>query len=318
MTGPIKRDGPTTGHGEEVRKVTPGGEAPLFSSMIESHLRKQLAGFGLSLVSVSDERGLYTICRARDESTGKEVSVKVLSAEDMPNEEYRKRFIQQAEVSRKVSGPNVEQVLRVLESGKSVLVVCEHIQGRTLEEHLRRTGAMDWDSVRGMSLQLCDAISEIHRVGIVHRDLKPGNVMVEDGTGAVKVLDFSFAKLPPGTARGFTTLDGAVMGTPEFMSPEQARGKKVDARTDIYAFGAVMYRLLSGKPPFEFDTETSPAEAWMAIGLKIIGEPVTPLSEAAPQVPENVSAIVMRCLAKDPAERFQTVSELRAAISAAS
>ncbi len=314
MTGPIKKDGPTEGHGEEVRKVAPGSGLPMFSSMFESHLRKLLETAGLSLVSVIEERGLYTVCSAKDsKSLGITVSVKVLSTEDIA-EEYRERFIQQAEVSKKVRSPSVEKVLRIEEVGPSVIVISEHIPGRTLDKLVEKDGPMDWNAVKSMSLQLCDALDAIHSVGIVHRDLKPGNIMVEEGTGALKVLDFSFAKLPPGTSRGFTTLDGAVMGTPEFMSPEQARGRKVDARTDIYAFGATMYCILSGKPPFEFDTETSPAEAWMAIGLKIIGEPVPALSEIAPQVPEGVSALVMKCLAKDAAERFQSVSELREAI----
>lgn len=314
MTGPIKRDGPTTGHREEERAVESGGKMPLFSSMFESHLRKLLETAGLNLVSIVEERGLYTVCKAADsKSAGRDVSVKVLSTEEIA-EEYRKRFIQQAEVSKKVRSPSVEKVLRVEEIGPSVIVISEHILGRTLDKLVEKDGPMDWNAARSMSLQLCDAMDAIHSVGIVHRDLKPGNIMVEEGTGAVKVLDFSFAKLPPGASRGFTTLDGAVMGTPEFMSPEQARGRTVDARTDIYAFGATMYCVLSGKPPFEFDTETSPAEAWMAIGLKIIGEPVIPLSEIAPQVPEGVSALVMKCLAKDPAERFQSLSELREAI----
>lgn len=313
MTGPIKRDGPTTGHDEDARKGAPGSKPPMFSSLFELHLQKLLGGFGLSLISVSDARGHYTICRATDKSSGSDVSVKVLSTEEIADE-YRQRFIQQVEISKKVSGPNVEKVLRVLEGSKSVLVVSEHIQGRSLEEYAENEGPMDWSRVRGISLQLCDAMKAIHRGDIVHRDLKPGNIMIEDGTGVLKVLDFSFAKLPPGIQRGFNTLDGSVMGTPEFMAPEQALGRTVDARTDIYAFGAVMYTLLSGKPPFEFDRETSPAEAWMAMGLKIIGEPAPPLSQAAPHVPEKVNALVMRCLEKDPAGRFQSMSELKEAI----
>ncbi len=314
MTGPIKRDGPTTGHGEEVRKGTPGSVQPLSSSIQEARLTRLLEGSGFSHISITRDEGHFIECSGKDVSLGCEVTVKVLSEELSRDAIFRERFVQQLEVSRRVDSPYVEKVLRIDESGPDVFVVTERIKGRTLEDVVENSGPMGWRDARGVFLQLCDAMEAIHARLIVHRLLTPRNVAIEEGTGVLKVLDFTFAKLPPGSGRKFTTLDGSVIGCPEYMSPEIAYGRKFDHRSDIYAMGSVMYHVLCGKPPFERDMEQPPAESWMEIGLKIIHEPPVPLSEKAPSVPEKVSDIVMKCLAKDAAERFQSVSELREAI----
>ncbi len=319
MSGHIKGEGPKSVHPEERSKgVRPSVAPPMLSSLREEHLRRVFEGAGLvMLAGYDDERSSFSVFRARDDALGADVTVKVLAPHLSASEssELRQRFVQQAEVSRTIDSPHVEKVLRVVEAGDSVLVVSESIKGGTLGQRIDSGGPLPWAEAKGVFLQLCDAITAVHCKGIIHRDLKPENIVIEDGTGLVKVLDFFLAKLPPGSGRTFTTMPGSVMGTPEYMAPEQAYGKKFDHRLDIYSLGSVMYHALSGKPPFVLDTDKPMAEAWMEVGLKIVNEPPLPLAEAAPGIPAPVCAAVMKCLEKDPGMRFQSVAEIKAALA---
>ncbi len=319
MTGHMKGDGPKSGHPEErAQRCRPSSEPPMLSSLREEQLRRVFENAGLAMrTSHGDERGSYSVFSAQDTVLGAEVSVKMLAPHLSTPEtaETRQRFIQQAETSRTLDSQHVEKVLRVVEAGDTVLVVSERINGRSLGDRVDSGGPMRWEEARGIFLQLCDAMEAIHAKGIIHRDLKPDNVVIEEGSGSLKVTDFFLAKLPPGSGKKFTTMPGSLMGTPEYMAPEQAYGRKFDHRLDIYSMGSLMYHVLSGKPPFVLDMEKPIAEAWMEIGLKIVHEAPLPLSEAAPAVPKAVSRLVMKCLEKDPDKRFQSAAELKEAIS---
>ncbi len=288
---------------------------PKLSSLREAMAATLLKRVGLTLLgAIEDLDPQNCRARARDDALGMDVWVKIFTGDISRMPEFRERLHYQVVLSRHVGSPALEKVLRVEEIDGSILVVSEYIKGRTLGDIVEKEGPMKWSRARGMFLELCGAIEAVHSCDIVHRDLKPDHLMIEDEGRALKVLDLTLARPPPGSGRKHTTLDGSVMGSPEFMAPEQACGRKVDPRADIYSIGSVMYYALSGKPPFVLDTEKGVAEAWMEIGLKIIREPPVPLNVNAPLVPRKVSDLVMKCLAKDPAERFQSVEELKDAI----
>jgi serine/threonine protein kinase len=182
----------------------------------------------------------------------------------------------------------------------------EFVQGVTLREELRLRGRLPVDEVAHILGQVADALDAAHRAGLVHRDVRPDNVMLESRPGgvAVKVLDFGIAKLV--SASGDTehlTIPHAIIGTPVYMSPEQARGDVVDARTDIYSLGVMVYEMLSGCVPFSADTP-------VALALKHVTDPPPPLRSVAPEVPEHVEAIILNALAKKPDERPPTALDL--------
>jgi serine/threonine-protein kinase len=259
--------------------------------------------------------GMGEVYRARDTRLGRDVAVKVLPAEFAADPERLKRFDREARATAALSHANILAVHDVGTHGGAPYLVEELLEGESLKERLGR-GSLG----QGEALRIADEITKglgvAHEKGIVHRDLKPSNVfLTRDGT--VKILDFGLAKLvptvPPDEAETVTaamtatTALGGVLGTVAYMAPEQARGRSVDQRADVFAFGVVLYEMLTGERPFKGTTGTDLAAA-------ILKDDPTPLP---PGVPQSVAAIVTRCLAKDPDQRYQRSGEIRAALEAA-
>jgi len=184
-----------------------------------------------------------------------------------------------------------------------VLLSMEYVEGMTLAEYLGRVGALRIDEARLIIGQVCDGVAAAHAVGVVHRDLKPGNVLL-DHEKRVKVIDFGLAKA---TFMHGMTATGLIIGTPEYMAPEQVRGTPQDARTDVYALGALAYHLFVGRPPFAGETP-------IAIGFQHVTEtPRAPRTLRA-EVPESVEHALMQALEKDPSKRFADAAELKRAL----
>ena len=254
------------------------------------------------------EGGMGVVYKARDSRLKRFVALKVLPPEKVADPERKQRFVQEAQSASALNHPNIVTVYDIGQSEGIDFIAMEYVEGQTLDGLIGRKGLKLNEALR-CAIQIADALAKAHAAGIVHRDLKPGNVMVTPD-GRVKVLDFGLAKLtetaPVGpedstlTARQSTEL-GMIVGTAAYMSPEQAEGKKVDARSDIFSFGSVLYEMLTGRRAFQRDSS--------ALTLAAILHLEPPPFPA--EIPQELERVVARCLRKDPARRFQTMADLK-------
>jgi len=257
--------------------------------------------------------GMGEVYLAEQVSLGRRVALKVLRREVGQQPGMSERFRREARLLSSVEHPAVVRVIDFGQSQDATCLVMEFAEGETLLQHLGN-GALTPERGRRVMLQLAEGLAAIHDKGIIHRDLKPENVVLTPGPRGeqARLLDFGIAKLlqPDPDAKGLSAV-GVVLGTPEYLSPEQAMGYPLDARSDVYSLGVLSYRMLSGSLPFNGPN----ARDYL---LQHIGTPATPLVDIAPAMAEDpdLSAIVMRCLAKDPKTRFQTAEDLVRALEA--
>jgi serine/threonine-protein kinase len=249
------------------------------------------------------------VYKARDLKLNRMVALKVLRPDHSGDPGRRLRFMQEAQAASALNHPNIITIHDILSEEGSEIMVMEMVAGRTLNEIIPRDG-LRVAQVINYSAQIADALAAAHGAGIIHRDLKPGNIMVTD-RDLVKLLDFGLAKLSPAfevdpgaTSQAPLTVQGSIVGTLCYMSPEQAQGKPVDARSDIFSFGAVLYEMATGMRAFAGDNAIG------ALSSVLRDEPRRVL-ESSPDVPPVLSDMIHRCLRKDPADRFQTMAELR-------
>jgi serine/threonine-protein kinase len=261
---------------------------------------------------VLGEGGMGVVVAATHLELGQLVAMKFVLNEGLSRPDVVQRFIREARAAVRIRGQHVARVLDVgrMQSGAPYIVM-EYLEGRDLE-HVVREGPLPIDQAVDYVIQACDAMAEAHRLGIVHRDLKPANLFLAtqpDGGVCVKVLDFGISKsnLDVGSVGGLTS-DGALLGSPLYMSPEQMRSSKnVDRRSDIWSLGAVLFEFLAGKPPFYGDSVPG-------LIASILSDPPAPLAALRPEAPSELVAVVMRCLEKDPAQRFPDVAQLALAL----
>jgi eukaryotic-like serine/threonine-protein kinase len=249
---------------------------------------------------------------AEDTRLRRRVALKVLPAGFAANSERRLRFVREARATSAITHPNIAAVYDVGEADGSVYIAMEYVEGTTLRSRIE-SGLLDPAEALRVAREIARGLSKAHAAGIVHRDLKPDNVMVGPD-GLVKILDFGLAKplgasqpRIDGTASQLATVDGRILGTPSYMSPEQARGRPVDTRSDIFSFGVMLYEMLSGHRPFVADTT-------MELLIAIDRDPAPPLSRWVKQLPRRLERVVLRCLEKSPEDRFATCAELVAAL----
>jgi tetratricopeptide (TPR) repeat protein len=260
--------------------------------------------------------GMGVVYRAHDESLRRDVALKLLPGGATEDDERKQRFLREARAAARITDPNVAVVHQVGEADGRVYIAMELVEGESLRTRLSR-GKLDAATALDVATQIARGLAAAHERGIVHRDLKPENVMITK-TGVIKLLDFGLAKphqaahvdVGSATTETVVTESGRLMGTPAYMSPEQATGGDVDVRTDIFSFGVVLYEMLSGVRPFD-------GQSVGAVLVAIARDTPRPLRELVTDVDARTVAIVEKCLAKSPDERFASCAELLAALSRA-
>jgi serine/threonine-protein kinase len=261
--------------------------------------------------------GMGVVYGATQTAIGRKVALKVLHPH-LADETLYARFRNEAAAASRLAHPNTITVFDFgrTESG-ALYIAMELIEGTSLDEEIRRVGALDWQRAARIGSQICGSLQHAHEQGVVHRDLKPENVMLltrGSETDVVKVVDFGIAKIveEDGTdQRQALTKTGMVFGTPQYMSPEQIRGERVDPRSDIYSTGVILYRMLSGALPFS-------ARTLMGVLTKHLMDPPPAFAEVSPeiQVPTSLESLVLQMLAKDPDERPRSMAEVAERIAA--
>ena len=257
------------------------------------------------------EGGMGVVYKAHDRRLDRWVAIKVLSAKAVSDAECKRRFIREARAASSLNHPHIIQVHDIHEDDGVDFIVMEHVSGKTLSDCLD-TGRLTKEQVLKYAVQIADALSAAHEAGIIHRDLKPSNIMIT-GRGEVKVLDFGLAKqIQPssGSDSGSSsfgqvqTREGSILGTAAYMSPEQAEGKPVDARCDIFSFGSLLYEMATGRRAFAGDSFLSTLAA-------VVKEDPVPPSQLVADIPPGMEKAIMRCLRKDAARRWQHIQDVR-------
>jgi serine/threonine-protein kinase len=246
--------------------------------------------------------GMATVYLAHDEELDRPVAIKLLAQNLAGDKEFRERFLREARVAAGLSHPNLVGVYDVGEAKDGrPFIVMEYVPGTTLKE----VGALARDEAVALVVQACHGLEHAHQAGLVHRDVKPQNLLLRDD-GVLKVADFGIARAAETTA---LTQVGTVLGTAGYLSPEQALGEEVTPATDVYALGAVLYELLAGRLPYEFDSLAD-------LAAKQREASITPVGELAPEVSPRVEDAVMRALARNPAYRPPSAEALAQELSA--
>src|SRR5215468_8172439 len=244
--------------------------------------------------------GMANVYLAEDQELGRRVALKLLDDRHAQDEQFVERFRREAKNAAGLSHPNIVSIFDRGQAEGTYYIAMEYLDGRTLKELLVRNGPTPIPIAIDYARQILSALSFAHRNGIVHRDIKPHNIVV-GGDGRLKVTDFGIAR--SGTSQ--MTEVGSIVGTAQYLSPEQARGAPVDPRSDIYSLGVVLYEMLTGKVPFTGDT---PVE----IAMKHLSQVPDPPSELRSEVPHDLDAVVMRALAKEPDRRYDSAEEMDA------
>ncbi len=265
------------------------------------------------IVTKLGQGGMGAVYRAIDTRLDRTLALKLLPAGRVSDPMRRQRFIQEAKSASSLNHPNIVTIYDIGAADDAYYIAMEYVAGKTLYECIEGKG-LPLGEVLKYAVQMADALSAAHAAGLIHRDLKPGNVMVTD-KGLIKVLDFGLAKLvePAGATETMATLEmppktaeGYIVGTAAYMSPEQAEGKKVDTRSDIFSFGTVLYEMVTGRRPFAGETQ-------MSVLVAIVSRAPAPVTEFV-EAPPELERLILRCLRKEPERRVQHMDDLKVAL----
>jgi tetratricopeptide (TPR) repeat protein len=278
----------------------PGSGATAVATQVMQSVESNLGGRYV-LEKELGRGGMGVVYLAKDSQLERPVALKFLGNLVDSSEEFRQRFVREARTAAKISHPNIIAIYDISASVGKAYIAMEYVDGPSLHKYLSGKGALKPKETVNVMVQACSALAAIHEAGIVHRDIKPDNMLIAKG-GLIKLTDFGLAKADDSRM----TRTGVVMGTPSYMAPEQVLGKDADARSDIYSMGLVIYECLTGQTVF----------MGQDVLQRQLEELPPPPSEKVPGVPADLDAVVMKCIAKKPDERFQTVRELIAALRA--
>jgi len=274
-----------------------------------------------AIIEKLGEGGMGVVYKARDTHLDRLVAIKVLPLDKFADAERKRRFVLEAKAASALNHPNIITIYDIASDHGRDFIAMEYVPGKALDQLIARKGLPLADALK-YAVQIADALSAAHAAGIIHRDLKPGNVMVSSSperSGFVKVLDFGLAKLTEKRDSGDRertestrndapiSEEGMVVGTVAYMSPEQAEGKKVDTRSDIFSFGALLYEMVTGRRAFQGDTRLSTLTA-------VLREEPKPASQLVEGLPVELERIIARCLRKNPERRSQTMADLKVAL----
>jgi serine/threonine-protein kinase len=246
--------------------------------------------------------GMAKVFRGTDTVLGRPVAIKVLAPRFSDDASFVQRFRREAQAAARLSNPNVVGVFDTGTDDGVHYIVMEYVDGKTLAEYLAGGGRIMPERAIEIAEAVCEALAAAHAQGVIHRDIKPGNIMITP-SGQVKVADFGIARMT--TSAETVEQTAAVLGTAAYLSPEQAQGRPVDARSDLYSLGCVLYEMVTGRPPFTGDSP-------VAVASKHVLEPPTPPSKLNPDVSPELEAVILRALAKNPDNRYASAEELRA------
>src|SRR6266404_6226726 len=244
--------------------------------------------------------GMADVYLADDQELGRQVALKMLNERHASDDQFVERFRREAQSAAGLNHPNIVSIFDRGRAEGTYYIAMEYLDGRTLKELLVRNGPTPIPIAIDYARQILGALSFAHRNGIIHRDIKPHNIVV-GGDGRLKVTDFGIAR----SGASQMTEAGSIVGTAQYLSPEQARGAPVDPRSDLYSLGIVLYEMLTGNVPFTGDTP-------LEIAMKHLSEVPVPPSELRDDVPDDLDLVVLRALAKDPEDRYQTADEMNA------
>jgi len=247
--------------------------------------------------------GMGRVYRTLDKELNEEVALKLLNSEIASDKKTIERFNNELKIARKIGHKNVGRMYELMGEKETRFITMECISGEDLKSFIKRSKKLTTDKAISLAKQVCEGLAEAHRLGVVHRDLKPSNIMI-DKEGNAKIMDFGIARSME--AREVTEA-GFIIGTPDYMSPEQAEGKDIDLRSDIYSLGIVLYEMVTGELPFKGETPLS-------VAMKHKGEIPQDPRNLNPQISEDLSRVILKCLEKIKEQRFQSADGLRSAL----
>ncbi len=256
-------------------------------------------GSRYEIVRLLGQGGMGAVYQAHDKELDRQVAIKVIRADMAANPEILRRFKQELILARQITHKNVIRIFDLGQADGIKFITMEYIEGENLQSVLRRKKKLEPAEAANILAQVCRALEAAHNEGVIHRDLKPQNIML-DKSGRAYVMDFGIARSMIGAGM---TQTGALIGTPDYMSPEQAKGQPLDARSDLFSLGIIFYEMLSGQVPF--DADTTMGKLW-----KRTNEPARPLDELDKTIPKPLSDIVRKCLEVDPQKRYASVGDL--------